>query len=512
MAEPDLHVNVADANLHELLAVQALVAWEDNGYLQHLGRLSEPGVDKDKLTLWMGCDGTKLLVNFHLPVKTRPSGNKTTKSMYLVVPIEQLRVTVDDVRPYEMPLATARQLQRDDVKQADVLARVHFSITAPAFVVMPIGSRVVERTLEGSPAQLMRNLKSLSAAREFLVYLNPSAKEKVQSVSATLREGNAETPALDLDTMYGRGCSGGKNAWEQYSCGESNASMLAWNPLVDDVPPPYEEITPPPPPRPSDPHNGETIGWATNPKPTQVFTDAPHIHAAARARARARATATSPRGTKRKPSEEAVPPPSANPGAFLGGSATDAESTPSDITATHHLADSVRLDALAQRALLRRKPNHPSPPLDWSLLAKPSLHIELQEFLVRAWTHDPTAHESLRPKMLALGAAIRDNDVATFDRLLGECQAAVLAQAGRGSPPWWEDADEVRQVENVREWLNREVCRNAGTLMFDMLVGLQGEAVAAKAAAREERGVRERFYAGKVKCLVVAFYVFGGRV
>ncbi|KAK7720731.1 hypothetical protein SLS57_005268 [Botryosphaeria dothidea] len=502
MAQPATRVAVHDAALQQTLVQHALVQWHDaSAGSQHLGRVSDQDDGRASLTLWIGHCVGKLLLYLHLPIRIRPSQLKTAKDIYIIVPVERLVLGIDAVPVRDLGPDTQSQLRRDGMQEPDLVACARFALGEPAYAVMPVGSRGPERPLSGAPRQIILLLRSLVEARVFRVFTkHGSAFSQLEDVRVKLERGCVQTPELDLASMYNRGCYAGKNVWHHYPCAEAEVDSLVWNPLVDANPPPYEEAISAAAEAASKSFSDALI-WRVTPQPRPdgpMFKDAYPCPDDAL------------RGQKRKAGE------AVSEHEFQSGTTTEPYSSPSQ-TDQALFVDAARLEAAVLASLRSRDER-----LDWRLLTTPQLLPELREWLIRAWNHDPRAHETYREQLLLLGACARNADIARFDGVLAECQTALLRRAARRStaspasplPPDLED-----DVDEMRTWLNVEVCRNAGTLMMDLLVELQGAAVVAKAAAvvakaagPDDGGATGMFLAKKALCLASAFYVFGERV
>lgn len=254
MNSSTFRVQVRNAALECTLVQPALISWYDrraNQY-QHLGRVSDSNDGKANLTLWIGHDvdiKRQTLINFHIPVNTRTSKQKSVKDMYLVVPVEDLRLTVNTVSVEDIPYTTLPHLRRDGLETSDVFVKVTFVFGQDhAYVAMPDVPRKMQKPLTGAPLQMVSQLRMLSETGSFDVYLaHGTTCDQLEALYATLQRNGATSAEVDLEAMYGRGRVGKTNIWEQYSCGDVGQSMPTWNPIQDDAPPPYEEVVEPSP-------------------------------------------------------------------------------------------------------------------------------------------------------------------------------------------------------------------------------------------------------------------------
>ncbi|KAL0264058.1 hypothetical protein SLS55_000002 [Diplodia seriata] len=151
-------------------------------------------------------------------------------------------------------------------------------------------------------------------------------------------------------------------------------------------------------------------------------------------------------------------------------------------------------------------PSSSSPPPDAALLHTPHLFLELQEWLAAAAQLDPLAHETQRPQLFALGAAAREGRTSDFDAGLRACQRDALQSAWAQWPP---AENLLPECFDVLDWLNGVVCRNAGTVMLPMLVGLRGAAqdVGMMGVGNDEAEKAWREAVAEVRA--AAFWAFG---
>lgn len=197
----------------------------------------------------------------------------------------------------------------------------------------------------------------------------------------------------------------------------------------------------------------------------------------------------------------APPPHHADPKDAPNPSTTNTLPATPQSPCDHASASHLRAAVLA--CLESRRATSPSPPSSSpssSLLHTPHLFLELQEFLTAAAPLSPHFHESHRAQLLALGAAAREGRTADFDAGMRDCQRRLLAEAWRQWPP---AENLLEEGYGVLEWLNGRVCRNAGTVMMGLLVGLRGAAQGVGMGG--EGGWREAV----AEVRAVAFWAFG---
>ncbi|KAL1618429.1 hypothetical protein SLS56_010546, partial [Neofusicoccum ribis] len=523
MAGP-LAIPVRDAVLRQLFAQPALIGWQDlrTDTYQHLGRLSDADDrSRGQLTLCVEQDAEKLLIHFHLPVKTRPSLLKNARHLHLVVPVENLRLSVDRLSVHGTRAHTKLQLEKIGVRPDTLLVYASLEIGTPAYVLMPIGSRRPRMRLSGTSGQLLRQLKSLTKAGAIDVYLEYGpVLPQLEGISSRLERGDLVTPLVDVDAMYERGLRCGKNEWTHYPCDEHGLSTASWNPLVDDDPPPYEEVAvngqrntvqeltsaksplalKEVSPHPSEVSSGATrIGWRSVQEPSVEpvqFTDAVpqrrtsppnglkrkagHVFPDAevvQSRNKAPHMTTASGGTREEsPAPRDIVPHSQSARAAdtsaqsltQRGSTTEEDPSPVERMLLEY--DAIRFSNTVTDFLRARCSRHDPSELDPFCLRSPHLFLELKEWIYVAWNYDTSACETYRMQLLTLGAAVRENDRSLFDATMRECQQLLLSRApGR----MLADATPVNQVSSMLDWLNSRICRNAGKLMMPLLVDLK---------------------------------------
>lgn len=493
-------IPVYDIALRRLFARQALIRWQDaqTGLHQSLGRLSESDDGRAKLTFCADRADDHLLLHFHLPVRARPSQPKSVKHMHLVIPVEGLSITFKRPTVRETELSTRSQLQRDGMALETEIVHVRLQLDTSAIALMPLGSRPVQTQLSPAPAQLLRHLRSLTKTDAMDVFLKfGPVSTHVDTIRQDLKRGSLQQPRLNLDAMYGRGVRGGINAWEHYLYNESDLPSDAWNPFLDKDPPPYEDViamgqkekqSPDPPPEPlyRASADGEEIGWRAQGSTSPLLVQGIETYAYA------------PRGQKRK----ATSPPQV---VWNDGTTEEDPSPPP------HRSHSIVVDAISATCEAKDILRSRGDVSDWSLLKKPQLLLELQEWLIQAWKHDPQAHHTYLADFSSLGRCARDNDVFQFNAVMSTCQASFLEAVTSASPPSTPvPVDLLEQVSLLRDWMNKNLCRNAGAVMMDMFVRLTICARETMDKGRIDVTMKE-FNAKKAACVAIAFYTFGER-
>ncbi|KAF9630288.1 hypothetical protein BFW01_g850 [Lasiodiplodia theobromae] len=246
---PHVHVHGREPPLDQLVKEPVLIGWRDpmNGQYQHVGCPQDSGQsNRGNLVMWIGRasihNSQRLLINFCLPFSTRSTLHRSKKEMFLVVPAERLHMDLRRVDADGLPEATLSQLKgAGPAALREGLLQARFSLSNPAYVVMPKLRRPLATPLTGVPSRLMSSMRSLSGVREFDVYLSRGTVElELQVIRSMLNQGDVETPELDLNATFSGGFGGGKNLWQSYPCEEKDNS--SWNPLIDNDPPSYEKM------------------------------------------------------------------------------------------------------------------------------------------------------------------------------------------------------------------------------------------------------------------------------
>lgn len=460
------------------------------------------------------------------------------------------------------------------------LTRVHFSLGTDAYAIMPKLRRPLEKPLTGVPGKVISSMRSLSETKQFDVYfLRGDVDDQFHEIQSMLDQGDAETPDLDLTATFRGGSGGGKNLWQSYPYEESgnlgwnplvddtpppyetvvrediNAGHLAKlhesrspgcaNPLsqassaslfwrVKSMTPERRKSMRF---RDTEPQIPPTAILAQKRKAAEALCD--NEGASSKRDASQSLSNEKPQHDLEKPPYEGSTEADASDVLSAGFSqAEDAhwsdagtQDSPAGITtpATHppdsspppppdRVAAPFRAavrDCLRARVSNGALPSTPSSsPVDLAPLHVPHLFLELKEWLAAASQLDPLAHETDRLRLLALGAAARRGDARVFAVHMRACQRRLLRDAWRLMPP----AEDVLLHEcfEVLDWLNRSICRNAGTVMMRMLVGLrtpaQGVGMATTSegeGGREREEAEGRWREGLALVRAAAFWAFG---
>lgn len=228
--------------------------------LWHLGDRTPHNQEPSQLYIWIGEDvvNSRLLVVLGIKIRLRSSSKAVPRQMFLVVPSESLHIesttpTYEQISRHDVPHMLVDQ--PSDTSTADSARILHISFSLGSHtsnkVIMPKAES--QRPTVGQPLLLLQNLRSLSKARKFNVYLNFNtyAQQHLNTLSTRLEKGGLLTPSIDLTSMYaGRG--GAVNNWSAQGLIEDDqnvSSMFKRRKLVqggdaqviapDQPPPPY---------------------------------------------------------------------------------------------------------------------------------------------------------------------------------------------------------------------------------------------------------------------------------
>lgn len=457
------------------------------------------------------------------------------------------------------------------------LTRAHFSLGTDAYVVMPKLRRALGRPLTGVPGRLMSSMRSLSETREFDVYLlRGDVNDQLQEIQSMLDRDDVETPDLDLNATFRGGSGGGKNLWKSYPC-EENGNLGWNPLVDDAPPPyeavvreetsathlaKLDESRSPGRANPLSQASSASLFWRVESitperRKSMRFRDTesqiPPTAILAQKRKAAEALCdneeVSSKGDASQPplNEKArhdleKPPYEGSTEADTSDvlsaglpQALDAHWSDAGVqdgpagttTPAAHLPDSspppppdrvaapfraAVIDCLRARAPNNAIPSAPSSsPVDLAPLHAPHLFLELKEWLVTASQLDPLVHQTDSVRLLALGGAARRGDVRVFAVHMRACQRRLLCDAWRRMPP----AEDVLLHEcfEVLDWLNGSVCRNAGTMMMGMLVGLRVPAqevgMSSGKGDRERKEAEGRWRESLASVRAAAFWAFG---
>ncbi|KAK7528899.1 uncharacterized protein IWZ02DRAFT_429457 [Phyllosticta citriasiana] len=218
---------------------------------------------KPELFFRVGWDAASggLLLYFHLPLKMRAAA-RGRRDVYLVVPaegIEALGVDVGAADDRERSRAGAhgeergasrlngdgeregRRENEDETGTEDgAVLRLRVALARSSTVLMPTAG--AKRPLGMQSRGMLLSLKSLAQAREFEVALPHSRQiEDVLRGVADRAHGELRTPEIDHEKTFS-GREWAEAPWGRYLLGEGERLEIAWNPVLDEAPPAYEDV------------------------------------------------------------------------------------------------------------------------------------------------------------------------------------------------------------------------------------------------------------------------------
>lgn len=496
---PDHLPKIVGGTLEQILAQPTLVGYSSFGEYQTIGRLTDAEESvKAKVTLSIHRDvqsGQRLLICLHLPLKRRTW--KNVRSIYLVIPVDDLQIKPEVLSASHVARLRPDQLRRNGLDLDSKLLQVTMTLGCPAYAVMPSFPTGPHTPLDGLQQQLLLHWRNLSASTHMDLYLSD-----VSAITnfRTIETQQFITPELDLDHMY-EGCRGVKNDWAQYPCDEDVRQPPGWNPCLDQ-PPPYHEAAPPPVDRMPSP---DEITWGTS-QPfdeTKLFKD----------------TGAICRPQKRK-ATEALADDGNSFQDVIPGTPTEADSSQKST----HFGDShpsphpwalqaTEVEEAMRLSLIRRgDAASASKPINCALLQEPCLFLELQEWILKMWDYDSSAHDMHRDELLNLGSYARKNLVSLFDSTKAEMQLEFLEKVSRRLVvPGLRTSNLRLDAKHFHSWLEKRINRNAVTLLAEPLRDMHFTLREAVVRQVEESEARD-FYEQKAKCCAIAFVTFGGRM
>lgn len=220
----------------------AFVAWnhKEEGP-SCLGQLS-PLNSTSRLTINIGWrpGSNELLIVLHLPVSIRSS--RHPRDLFMIIPNES---RTNDLDLAFEPLQANGNPHLDNAGLSECnLFHVPFNLSKPCDVVMPQAKR--QKSVKGTPKELMLNLMSLSETALFDVYFrfDTYAQIELRRIFAVLDR--LKSPLLMLESMYhGRG--GGVNLWSHQGLGlVSDEDCTSPKDQTRDAIKAQEECPPPP--------------------------------------------------------------------------------------------------------------------------------------------------------------------------------------------------------------------------------------------------------------------------
>lgn len=510
-----------------VVADRVIAAWEDEGQahdVHYLGRLSSHN-RKAEFSLMLGHlpeeENVSLLL-FHLPLRVRAGSASKPIDLFVVIPVESFH----SASPLSVGAATASEIPEphlDAIKSAGLdncpnVLRVQFNLKEPGYVMMP--RMKVKSALVGTPRELLLNLRSLSRALSFNVYLkrNTYSQVALANFSSAVLQGDARTPALRLKSMYlGRGAK--RDAWDLFGLNASDTPTKAVNPLAAKAlesdredgapPPPYEQAVQTPTPSPEKPeqeavtsNHGEEqeeendeeprapnvlVRGSVSPieeenvaeprTPNALVRDgvsfvsetpppAPAAHPAPQQipQKRAFADAESPTASDteaeetRKRASKTFLPLFASSSSLIPGSPPLLEQRrPHSISSqAPNTPPPPRQHPTPAHSSIEPTPPPPSPPQHDSLPTETLLR-EIATWLQDGWVVDAHAHQKLLLPLLALGYQARRRDVAAFDLVKGRCTALLYVRIAAAAAACNNDRDAAATAATACEDVDLDV-------------------------------------------------------
>lgn len=557
---------------------RVLVGWqESDGYKRWIGRTT--GDDDDAAgeqekrcpTLWIGHDvenEKRMVVSLRVPIKSRTSSSKRLKQMFLVLPVNGMRVEVLDFPSsasnpsFANPGSACKQL------------KFHFETTSQ--VIMPVPRVLPSRPMDDMPGHLVLCLKSLCRVYklELVVAGDDGVETALKDFAAVVDQGCVESLDIDPSSAYCSGQTGGFNRWDCYPITTDEVAATAhWNPYTDDGPPAYDEACPPG----RGPTDAETVCRLQKLK---RMADDHHVFSPlGEITWDLDACPSLKREAPNSPSEENVCSPSRK--ARLNKSAGEEEEQQEEEEATE-VDSSSEMDAWVERVRRGDFPPSAQPPahlyLDqrlqqaiqkpWSTIPRPTvdqdvrapswsrnsvtakwrteikqpdaIFLDLILLLKRALERDGDAHNKYFGDFIFLGMCARkvveaeaetttpevdfhkENFTSTRDRLMKLLIAdAVAATATQGAPT--KDSlpkNPVDQCERVRSWINDRVQTNADVDLYNEFIAMGQAAVRLRdgcvvrdellrpQVAPEDDELWWDFEFARAACIATAFFKF----
>ncbi|KAK7551378.1 hypothetical protein IWX49DRAFT_293693 [Phyllosticta citricarpa] len=227
-------------------ANEFLVKWRDaeTGHTLFLGQLASSGRRYGEVSMWFADDADqKCMIGFSLPLKMRVA-NKKRRDIHFVLPARAFaspdKLFSIDVVTAQDDLEAAHEFRKAGLGSSTKLLRLSFALQEHGYAMMP--TEPFSNPLPSNSRGLLLSLKSLSRSTAFEVYLPylESAAELLDRFATKPRSLPVESPSIDHAKTYS-GRSWGVDEWSVYGIDSGEAMPNAWNPVVDDNPPPYEE-------------------------------------------------------------------------------------------------------------------------------------------------------------------------------------------------------------------------------------------------------------------------------
>ncbi|KAI4851668.1 hypothetical protein E4T44_01992 [Aureobasidium sp. EXF-8845] len=508
----------ADPSWTWVVEKQCFVSWTDNDEgPKCLGKLS-PRNSTVKLTINIGwcADSKELLMVLHLPIFSR--GSKHARDMFMIIPNNFDTSRLDTTfAPVQLP-------GRADLDNAGFaychLFHIPVTVAEPCDVIMP-------QTQRQKPLKVS-NLKSLSESRAFDIYCRFDTFAQVELRKIFAKINQFEIPPLLLDSMYdGRGAGG--NLWHHQGLdltpnGEERCKITQQD---SGLPPRYtSHITPPPVdvqvPRSDvvvDPVSKDTDREGVPESPFWVNMrrildyKSPQWEAAQRVNEK-RPASVEPLSDQRRTKRIGI---CRTP--LIGSPIRESRALTTELDyvffdSQHDASPRSEKSEEISSPLIAATPASLPPQSDEKTVAvqhDPSLSVdrseEIAHWLYSAWKVLPSAHHTLRSRLLALGAAKSNISFATLRIDISTALAFTAARTPvkEPEPPLLTASDAEAQIREVVTWMN-DVKSDADSILMQHLVALAGAAMrvieVGNGYGRQEE--MDLFLVTKAKCIALA--------
>ncbi|KAF4534693.1 Uridylate kinase [Lasiodiplodia theobromae] len=495
-----------------------LVTWQDPSVnnMCVLGNVFAGG--SKHCSVAFGCSDKpgEVMLSIHLSLKLSVS-SKGHFNTYLVIPVDALDTR--DASYYDILVPPeAPQFKKAGVKEGKDFVRCHFSLKAPGHVVMQVPATPKQPSEHARG--LLLSLKSLSEAMSFEVYLprTTASENVVERFFRGLRSGDATSPEIDYQSTF----SGRKvaiNDWETYQIHSRDTLTPGWNPLIEENPPPYEEVseqapqvvqeTPVPPEqgpqrtvRFEDEMSGDEGARVKRQKVRQA-------EAALQANGDRKGGPRERRRLKRKADEAVSDTESGSTRkSWRMSRQTDVKSA-----VLRHMS----ANAIVSCSVFASK-GHNRAIFDESQF---SWFCDAVLWLKAVWAHQPDAHDAYSSQLRDMCRAIRLKETEKYQRIREECVDLFLKRDPKGKRassekgPW-----EVKATDRAT-WISRLIFNRLGiasdTLIYDELVALQhlacewekiggDEGVPKPGCEEDYTRLKASFNTQMAACVLVALY------
>jgi hypothetical protein len=503
---------------------QCFVSWTDKEEgPKCLGELS-PRNSTVKLTINIGwrADSKELLMALHLPIFSR--GSKHARDMFMIIP------NTFDTSRLDTTFAPVQVPGRADLDNAGFaycnIFHIPVTVAEPCDIIMPQTQR--QKPLRGTPRVLASNLKSLSEARAFDIYCRFDTFAQVEMRKIFAQIDQLEIPPLLLDSMYD-GHGAGVNLWHHQGLdlAPENGESCAVPRQDLGLPPPYTSHITPPPMDVQVPRSDVVVNPVSKDTDSEGVPESPFwVNMRRILDYKSPQWEAAQRVNEKRPAS-VEPLPDQRQAKRIGICRTPLIGSPSrEFCALTTELDYVFVDSQHDASPRTENSGGISPPL---IAATPAslppqsdektivMHQdttppverseEIAHWLYSAWKVLPSAHHTLRSRLLALGAA---RSTISFATLRIDISTALAFSAARTSinefePPLLTASDAEAQVREVVTWIN-DVRSDADSILIQHLVALAGAAMRViEVGSRDgRRETMDSFLIMKARCIALA--------